>query len=74
MGAIELVANRHTKEAFLPLQRIPYTIMLAAHECGLVIRPLGNVLYFIPALTITYDEIDSMIDLAIGAIKKVVYA
>lgn len=36
---------------------------------GVLLRPLGNVVYFMPPYTITKDEIDKMMDTAMEAIK-----
>jgi len=38
---------------------------------GVLLRPLGNVIYFMPPYVIQYDEIDKMIDVAYEGIKKV---
>lgn len=74
VGALELVADRITLQPFPRQDRIPMRIMYKAHELGVLIRPIGNVLYFIPALTITPAHIDIMIALTMEAISSVVYA
>jgi len=38
---------------------------------GVLLRPLGNVIYFMPPYVIQKDEIDKMIDVAYEGIKKV---
>ena len=38
---------------------------------GVLLRPLGNVIYFMPPFIINYDEIDQMIDVAYEGIKKI---
>ena len=38
---------------------------------GVLLRPLGNVIYFMPPFIIDYDEIDKMIDVAYEGIKKI---
>ena len=38
---------------------------------GVLLRPLGNVIYFMPPYVIQYDEIDKMIDVAYEGIKKI---
>jgi len=38
---------------------------------GVLLRPLGNVIYFMPPYVIEYDEIDKMINVAYDGIKKV---
>lgn len=61
VGAIELVANRDTKEPLPSEERIGYQIYKRALAKGLLIRPLGNVLYFMPPYIITDDEMQFMI-------------
>jgi adenosylmethionine---8-amino-7-oxononanoate aminotransferase len=63
VGAIELVKNKRTKEPFPSEERIGYKIYQLALEKGLLLRPLGNVLYFMPPYIITREEIDRMISI-----------
>ncbi|MFJ3388657.1 adenosylmethionine--8-amino-7-oxononanoate transaminase [Lysinibacillus sp. NPDC086135] len=62
VGAIELVANRETKEPLHSEERIGYQIYKCALAKGLLIRPLGNILYFMPPYIISDDEMSFMID------------
>lgn len=71
VGAVELVADRTRKTPLEPELRIPYRIARRAVEKGLLIRPLGDVLYFIPAYVITRDQIDWMYETAINAVREV---
>ncbi len=64
VGAIELVANAVTKESLPSEERIGYQIYKRALTKGLLIRPLGNVLYFMPPYIITDDEMHFMIETA----------
>jgi len=64
VGAIELVANRATKEPLPSEERIGYQIYKRALAKGLLIRPLGNILYFMPPYIISDDEMRFMIDTA----------
>ncbi|WNN74658.1 adenosylmethionine--8-amino-7-oxononanoate transaminase [Lysinibacillus capsici] len=61
VGAIELVKDRRTKEAFASEERIGYQIYQWALTKGLLIRPLGNVLYFMPPYIISEEEMSFMI-------------
>ncbi|MEA3456134.1 MAG: adenosylmethionine--8-amino-7-oxononanoate aminotransferase BioA, partial [Campylobacterota bacterium] len=36
---------------------------------GVLLRPLGSIIYFMPPYVITYDEIDTMMDVAFEAIR-----
>jgi adenosylmethionine-8-amino-7-oxononanoate aminotransferase len=62
IGAIELVRDRTTKEPFPPSRRFAYSVARRALNHGLLIRPLGEVLYFIPAFIITEGQISDMFD------------
>ena len=39
---------------------------------GLLIRPIGNTVYFMPPYTINEAEIDFMVDTTLSIIKKVI--
>ncbi|REB08074.1 adenosylmethionine--8-amino-7-oxononanoate transaminase [Sporosarcina sp. BI001-red] len=61
VGAIELVADRKTKEPFPSDERIGYEIYQQALKKGLLIRPLGNIIYFMPPYVISEEEIEWMV-------------
>ena len=63
IAAIEL-------EGFDPGRRVNLEIYRYALDHGVLLRPLGNVIYFMPPYTITLGELHKMIDVAIGAIKS----
>ena len=69
--AMELVVDKNTKEPFKAEKRIGYEIYKKALKKGLILRPLGNVLYFNPALIITKEQLDVAIDIAYNAIVEV---
>lgn len=71
INAIELVKNPSTKESFPSGLRTGYQIYKKALERGLLLRPLGDVLYFNPPLTITEGELDEAIDRCEHAIYDV---
>lgn len=58
VNAIELVSDRSTKAGFPSRDRVGYQIYKLALSRGLILRPLGNVIYFNPPLVITEAEID----------------
>ncbi|CAN5421481.1 adenosylmethionine--8-amino-7-oxononanoate transaminase [soil metagenome] len=62
MVGIELVADRSTREAFPEQQRIGDAVCRAAREHGLIIRPLGDVIVVMPALTMTAEEATMLLD------------
>ncbi len=71
IAAVELVQDRKTKETFPLEQRVGYKIYLKALERGLFLRPLGNVVYFIPPLVIESGEIETMMQTAGECIQTV---
>jgi adenosylmethionine-8-amino-7-oxononanoate aminotransferase len=70
VGAIELVKNKETKEPFPSGERIGYKIYQIALKKGLLLRPLGNILYFMPPYVITKEEIKMVIDTTNEAIEE----
>lgn len=62
VGAVELVENKETKTPFPSEERIGYQIYQRALEKGLLIRPLGNIIYFMPPYVISEEEIKWMIE------------
>lgn len=74
VGAIELVKNKATKEKLPPDSRFTYKLSLKAREFGLLIRPLGDVIYFMPPFTITNDQMDNMLFLTHKALKETINA
>ncbi|MCM3163429.1 adenosylmethionine--8-amino-7-oxononanoate transaminase [Metabacillus litoralis] len=70
VGAIELVRDKETKEPFPSKERVGYQIYRIALEKGLLLRPLGNVLYFMPPYVIKQEEIDKMIQVASDSIQS----
>lgn len=60
--ALELVRNRQTREAGGYLDTMGPTLTKAFLERGVLLRPLGNVLYFMPPYIIQDDEAHWVLD------------
>ena len=71
INAIELVKDKKTKEDFDSKLRLGYQIYKKALSKGLLLRPLGNVLYFNPPLTINETEIDEASSICKQAMDEV---
>lgn len=71
INAIELVTDKITKEEFHSDLRIGYQIYKHALHKGLILRPLGNVLYFNPPLIISESEIDEAVERCTAALLEV---
>ena len=72
IAAIELVRDKTTREAFPAAQRRGLRVYRHGLERGVVLRPLGNVVYFMPPYCITPEEIDLMVDVAAEGIERAV--
>lgn len=70
IGAIELVKNKETKEPFSFDEHMGARIYEEALKMGAILRPLGNIIYFMPAYVITEDEIKTLVNIAYKAIKN----
>ena len=60
ISAMELVKDRETKAAYDFHERVGWPIYLAGLEQGLLLRPLGNVIYLWLPLSVTLAEIDEI--------------
>ncbi|MTV50443.1 adenosylmethionine--8-amino-7-oxononanoate transaminase [Heliobacillus mobilis] len=70
VGAIELVEDKPSKRGFDWKKRIGYQIYKKGLEKGIILRPLGNILYFMPPYVVTEGDIDFMVDTAFSAINE----
>ncbi len=72
IGALEFVADKESKELFPSEDRVGYEIYKIALKKGALLRPLGNVIYFMPPYIITEDEIDQMLKICKESIDEYV--
>lgn len=72
--ALELVADKKTKAPLPAAKRTGYEIYRRALAHGLLLRPIGDVLYFNPPLNITQPELDTALNLAKTALYEVLPA
>jgi adenosylmethionine-8-amino-7-oxononanoate aminotransferase len=70
--AIELVKNKQTREAYPWQQRRGLKVYQYALSQGVLLRPLGNVIYFMPPYIITEAEIKLMTEVAWQGIQYAV--
>lgn len=70
INAIELVKDKKNKEPFPHEERIGYEIYKIGLEKGIVLRPIGNVLYFNPPYIIEEDEMREMVRLCKESIEE----
>lgn len=67
--AIEMVKDKKTREAYPWQERRGRRVALHALERGALLRPLGDVIYFMPPYVITPQEIDLLADVALEGIE-----
>ncbi|MEP7042223.1 MAG: adenosylmethionine--8-amino-7-oxononanoate transaminase [Dokdonella sp.] len=72
IAALELVRDKVTREPFAAAERRGLRVYRHGLERGAVLRPLGNVVYFMPPYCITPDEIDFMLEVALEGIEHAV--
>lgn len=71
INAIELVEDKKTKKAFPPEKRAGWHIFRKAMDAGLVLRPMGDVIYFNPPLTIERKDLNKAVKLCKEAVISV---
>jgi adenosylmethionine-8-amino-7-oxononanoate aminotransferase len=62
VGVVEL-------QGYVASQRIGLEVYKYGLKNGVLIRPLGNVIYFMPPYIISYEEMDKMFDVTFEAIN-----
>ncbi|GAB6099347.1 adenosylmethionine--8-amino-7-oxononanoate transaminase [Halanaerocella petrolearia] len=71
MVGIELVEDKETKEPYPWQEKIGVQVCMKARDKGMIIRPLGNVVVFMPPLCSTQDELIEMLDIIYGCIAEI---
>ena len=71
ISAIEIVMDKKNKKSFPWEERIGFQIYREAVKQGVLLRPLGDVIYFMPPYVINENEIEFMIDVAEKSINKI---
>ena len=72
IAAVELVADKATRRPFPAAERRGLRVYLHGLEHGALLRPLGDVVYFMPPYAITLEELDRLVEAAIAGIAKAV--
>jgi adenosylmethionine---8-amino-7-oxononanoate aminotransferase len=68
--AIEMVQDKSNRVAYPWQQRRGLTVYRHALDHGVLLRPVGNVVYFMPPYVITPDEIDLMVGVAHAGVER----
>jgi adenosylmethionine-8-amino-7-oxononanoate aminotransferase len=72
IAALELVRDKPSRRPFASSERRGLRAYLHALKRGILLRPLGDVIYFMPPYVITREEIDLMVAVAIESIDTAV--
>ncbi len=70
ISAMELVKDKRSKEPFTSAERVGWQIYLKGLEEGLLLRPIGNVIYLWLPISATIEEIDSIVDKTWSVLSK----
>lgn len=71
VAAVEMVRKKEGNIPYPWQERRGLEVYKKALDRGALLRPLGNVVYFMPPLTITEDELQELLDIAFAAIREV---
>ncbi|MBB5360388.1 adenosylmethionine-8-amino-7-oxononanoate aminotransferase [Rhodanobacter sp. ANJX3] len=69
IAAVELVADKPSRRPFAAEDRRGMRVYMEGLKRGVVLRPLGNVVYFMPPYVVTESDIDRLVDAAIAGIE-----
>lgn len=64
VAAVEMVVDKQGKVPYPWQERRGYQVYQEALQKGALLRPLGNVVYFMPPLTINQDELRQLLEIA----------
>jgi len=71
MIGIELVEDKKSRKNYATERRIGHQVIAAARQHGVMIRPLGDVIVLMPPLTITDDELTTLLNVVYDCIRSV---
>lgn len=71
IAGIELVADKPEKTPYPWALQVGARVCRRARDSGLLIRPLGDVIVVMPPLSITSDQLDTMMDVVDDCIQSV---
>ena len=72
IAAVELVADKATRTPYPWQERRGIRVYRHALENEVLLRPVGNVVYFMPPYVISEEEIELMVDVAKSGIEKAI--
>lgn len=70
IAGVEVVKNRETREPYPWQERVGYRISLKMRELGMLTRPMGDTIVFMPPLASSKDDISAMVSIMEQAIVE----
>lgn len=70
IGAIDLVKNRERRETLDPDKRTGFRVYLESLKEGVILRPLGDTIYWFLPLITGISDIDSIFSRSLNAIRR----
>jgi adenosylmethionine---8-amino-7-oxononanoate aminotransferase len=71
MVGLELVKDRTAREPYALEERIGHHVAMEARRCGLLLRPIGNVIVLMPPLNTTMTELKRMMQIVERSIMRI---
>jgi adenosylmethionine---8-amino-7-oxononanoate aminotransferase len=71
MVGIELAEDKNERRRYPPEARTGHRVILESRKRGVMIRPLGDVIILMPPLTISDDELKTLLDVTYDCIRVV---
>jgi adenosylmethionine-8-amino-7-oxononanoate aminotransferase len=71
MIGIELVEDKAKRKHYAAEERIGHKVILEARSQGVMTRPLGDVIVLMPPLSITDEELETLLDVVFDSIRAV---
>ena len=71
MVGIELAADKNERRSYPPEKRTGHKLIVEARKRGVLIRPLGDVIILMPPLTISDEELKTLLDVTYDCIRVV---
>lgn len=71
MVGIELAEDKASHRSYVPEQRIGHRVIVEARKRAVMIRPLGDVIILMPPLSISDEELTTLLDVVYDSIRAV---
>jgi adenosylmethionine-8-amino-7-oxononanoate aminotransferase len=71
IGALELVKDKTSKKSFSPRERLGFRVYQQGLQKGLVLRPLGNIIYLFLPLCVRLSELEDILERTYTVVRKI---